>query len=188
MAPQFFVSRRLSQTDDHSNNEDLLRTSEASTSYKKMKIKLKNENEITKKRKKFSNNSNTIQTAKMNLVPRILVPDPAVYLPIYGPSLYNIYKIQILPPAGPIKPVEPAGEFAELPLTLRSSRLKMDDRPLIDNQIESFEPPPTQSRHTVNNLTHANKRESVSESNIASMDIFDDEFDILRKGKLIDSH
>lgn len=55
------------------------------SSYKKMKLK--------------SHRS----TAPPSYLPRILVPEFSAYLPVYGPSLYNINKIQLLPPKGPIK-------------------------------------------------------------------------------------
>lgn len=113
----------------------------------------------------------------MNLVPRILVPEPAVYLPIYGPSLYNVFKIQILPPAGPIKPVQ-AEEVSMLSSPLRTtSKLEL---PFTDNQIEPLEPMRIEPSQ---NFTNSNKRELTSETHITSLDMFDEEFDILRKGE-----
>lgn len=59
-----------------------------------------------------------------NYAPRILLPDFSDSLSIYGPSIFSIKKIQILPPVGPIP---------------KSKKLKPKfQQPLEVNQIEPF--------------------------------------------------
>ena len=83
-------------------------------------MKLKNFKSETNSKKKKSGFSNNSKAHSQNLVPRILVPDPAVYLPIYGPSLHNVFKIQLLPPVGPIRSSE-MDDLGEVSMPLRST-------------------------------------------------------------------
>lgn len=162
-----------------------LSTSSATTSYKKMKLKhlssssssLSNSKDdakpiSSKKRRNSSKN-------KANLVPRILVPDAAVYLPLYGPSLHNIFKIQLLPPAGPIESIEPVpfvGSINELTSPLRSTS-RMDDEQYMGNQIK---PLPSMAHETIpKNNGLIIKRERSFHANVDNVE----EFDILRNGK-----
>lgn len=60
-------------------------------------MKIKNiDTELQRKRRK----SQLDQEQKY--LPRILVPEFSAYLAVYGPPIYNINKIQLLPPLGPI--------------------------------------------------------------------------------------
>lgn len=138
-----------------------LLTSHTTTSFKKMKLK-SFKNESKKKKGHF-------KSQQPNLVPRILVPEAAVYLPIYGPSLYNVFKIQILPPEGPIQ----TDDLGEVSSSTRSiSKL---EGPFRGNQIMPNEP--------VKDVTTNIKRELVPENRYVAPENFDDEFDILRKGR-----
>lgn len=112
-------------------------------------------------------------------MPRILVPDPAVYLPIYGPSLYNVYKIQILPPIGPIR----GEEIDDLGIVSPSIRsISKVEGPFLGNQISPNEPVKPMKQHL--NLTHNSKRELIAENRYVAPEMLlpDEEFDILRKG------
>lgn len=169
-------SRRVRRQNARSSADlDLLHTSHSTASYKKMKLKsLKNE---TNKKKNQLAHSNR-EASQANLVPRILVPDPAVYLPIYGPSLYNVYKIQILPPIGPIR----GEEIDDLGIVSPSIRsISKVEGPFLGNQITPNEPVKPMKQH--HNMSNSSKRELVTENRyIAPDEILDEEFDILRKG------
>lgn len=140
-------------------------------------MKLKSlKNETNKKKRNQLAVASAKESLAANLVPRILVPDPAVYLPIYGPSLYNIYKIQILPPIGPIRGEE-VDDLGVVSPSIRS--ISKVEGPFLGNQISPNEP----MKPMKNSSNNSSKRELVSESRyVAPEMLFDEEFDILRKG------
>lgn len=88
--------------------------------YKKMKIK--------------SHRSTLPPTTPSNYLPRILVPEFSAYLPVYGPSLYNINKIQLLPPKGPIKQFKAVEQPRENRL-----RQSVPSEPIVTRQREPME-------------------------------------------------
>ena len=90
-----------------------------------------------------------------NYIPRILLPDFTDSLPVYGPSIFNINKIQILPPLGPV--------FRHK--TSATNIRPKFEQPMI-NQIEPIEP----------NITGTIKRELLGSD-------LDEEFDILRTSR-----